>query len=138
MMDFEKAAINVFKEEFSNSRLQGSFFHFSQAIYRHDQSAIQNVQDYFNHLVEKPEIVLEDAHHPSLLPQFSFCITSSENIAQFQERLSYNLRTLVLTSLYEAVSSCKWNNMFVMQDVVEACLCLNQRYLQLIDTFELK
>jgi hypothetical protein len=105
MMDFEKAAINVFKEKFSNSRLQGSFFHFSQAIYRHDQSAIQNVQDYFNHLVEKPEIVLEDAHHPSLLPQFSFCITSSENIAQFQGRLSYNFRTAVLTNLYEAVSS---------------------------------
>jgi hypothetical protein len=78
MMDFEKAAVNVFTEEFLNSRLQGCFFHFSQAIYRHVQSAglqasyaanpefalmlrhlpalafvpIQNVQDYFNYLVE--------------------------------------------------------------------------------------
>jgi hypothetical protein len=98
-----------------------AFFYFSQAIYWHDQSAglqspyaanrefalmlyhlpglafvpIQNVQDYFNHLVEKPETVFEDAHHPSLLPQFTFCITSSENIAQFQGRLSYNFRTAV-------------------------------------------
>jgi hypothetical protein len=78
MMDFEKTAVNVFTEEFANSRLQGCFFHFSQAIYRHVQSAglqasyaanpefalmlrhlpalafvpIQNVQDYFNYLVE--------------------------------------------------------------------------------------
>jgi hypothetical protein len=37
--DFEKAAVNVFTEEFPNSRLQGCFFHFSQAIYRHVQSA---------------------------------------------------------------------------------------------------
>jgi hypothetical protein len=58
--DFEKAAVNVFTEECPNSRLQGCFFHFSQAIYRHVQSAglmlrhlpalafvpIQNVQDY--------------------------------------------------------------------------------------------
>jgi hypothetical protein len=58
--DFEKAAVNVFTEEFPNSRLQGCFFHFSQAVYRHVQSAelmlrhlpalafvpIQNVQDY--------------------------------------------------------------------------------------------
>jgi hypothetical protein len=74
-------------------------------IFRRQFIGMINVQDYFNHLVEKPEIVLEDAHHPSLLPQFSFCITSSENIAQFQGRLSYNFRTAVLTNLYDAVSS---------------------------------
>jgi hypothetical protein len=59
--DFEKAAVNVFTEEFPNSRLQGCFFHFSQAIYRHVQSAELQASYAAN-----PEFALMLRHLPAL------------------------------------------------------------------------
>jgi hypothetical protein len=59
--DFEKAAVNVFTEEFPNSRLQGCFFHFSQAIYRHVQSAGLQASYAAN-----PEFALMLRHLPAL------------------------------------------------------------------------
>ncbi|XP_072400820.1 uncharacterized protein [Diabrotica undecimpunctata] len=39
MMDFEKAAMNAAQTEFPNVRIRGCFFHFSQCMWRHIQSA---------------------------------------------------------------------------------------------------
>ncbi|XP_072378071.1 uncharacterized protein [Diabrotica undecimpunctata] len=39
MMDFERAAMNAAQTEFPNVRIRGCFFHFSQYMWRHIQSA---------------------------------------------------------------------------------------------------
>ncbi|XP_072397919.1 uncharacterized protein [Diabrotica undecimpunctata] len=39
MMDFERAAMNAAQTEFPNVRIRGCFFHFSQCMWRHIQSA---------------------------------------------------------------------------------------------------
>jgi len=39
LVDYEKAAINVFEMEFPRARIQGCFFHLCQAVMRHIQSA---------------------------------------------------------------------------------------------------
>ena len=38
MLDFERAAINAMAQHFPPAELQGCFFHFGQAIWRHIQS----------------------------------------------------------------------------------------------------
>ena len=97
IMDFEKAAINAFQIEWPTTTVKGSYFHFTQNLWRKIQElGLQT--DYDEQLVLRLRMVLALAFPPPFEVQELFPQVTEQLVYQ----LLWNLRCILgLTTLVE-------------------------------------